>query len=148
MTVFRNKSMTGPTYHWLLLHTVLPELRRWNGGNLNDLWWQQDGAPSHVTHGNMRYIDRNFQERVFSRKPIRGLDGPARSPDLNPSDFFLWGYLKSKVYTPRPATLDDLEANIRREVAALDPEMMRRAIMDMRKRAELCIAAGGDHFEK
>ena len=148
LTVYRNQSLTGPVYKRLLSHTVLPELRLWNGGNLNDLWWQQDGAPSHVTHGNMRYIDRNFQERVLSRKPIRGLDWPARSPDLNPCDFCLWGVLKSKVYTPRPATLDDLEANIRREVAALDPEMMRRAIMDMRKRAELCIAAGGDHFEK
>ena len=49
---------------------------------------------------------------------------------------------------PRPATLDQLEANIRREVAALDPEMMRRASLDMGNRARLCIAKNGGHFEK
>ena len=94
------------------------------------------------------YLNRQFQKRVLSRTPIRGLDWPARSPDLNPCDFCLWGYLKSKVYTPRPTTLDQLEVNIRREVEALDPDMMRRAILDMRSRARLCIAKNGGHFEK
>ena len=48
----------------------------------------------------MRYLDNMFQDRVISRKPIRGRDWPARSPDLNPCDFCLWGYLKSKVNQP------------------------------------------------
>ena len=37
---------------------------------------------------------------------------------------------------------------LRREVEALDPDMMRRAILDMRNRARLCIAKNGGHFEK
>ena len=53
-----------------------------------------------------------FCNLFISRKPINGIDWPARSPDLNPCDFFLWGYLKSKVYCPKPRTLDDLENNI------------------------------------
>ena len=93
------------------------------------------------------YLDRQFRKRVLSRTPIRSLDWPARSPDLNPCDFCLWGYLKSKVYMPRPTTLDQLEVNIRREVEALDPDMMWRAILDMRSRARLCIAKNGGHFE-
>ena len=84
----------------------------------------------------------------MSRKPIRGLDWPARSTDLNPCDFCLCGYFKSKVYWPLPANLNKLEANIRREVAALHPDMMRRAILDMKRRAALCIAKNGAHFEK
>ena len=56
--------------------------------------------------------------------------------------------LKSKVYTPRLTTLNQLQANITREVAQIDPAMMRRAMMDMRARAVKCIAAGGGHFEK
>ena len=36
----------------------------------------------------MRYLDRQFQNRVLSRKPIRGLDWPAQSPDLNPCDYW------------------------------------------------------------
>ena len=65
-----------------------------------------------------------------------------------PLDFCLWGFLKSKVYSPRPATLNQLQANITREVAQIDPAMMRRAMLDMRARAVKCIAAGGGHFEK
>ena len=51
----------------------------------------------HVTDANMRYLDRQFDGRVISRRAIRGVDWPARSPDLNPLDFCMWGYLKSKV---------------------------------------------------
>ena len=44
--------------------------------------------------------------------------------------------------------LDALEANLRCEVALLDPGMIRRAIFDMRVRAHKCIANQGGHFEK
>ena len=53
---------------------------------------------------------RQFEDRMISRNSIRGRDWPARSPDLNPLDFFLWGYLKSQVYKPWPNSLDDLES--------------------------------------
>ena len=35
LRIFRNKTMTGPSYHALLQHRVFPELRNWNGGNLD-----------------------------------------------------------------------------------------------------------------
>ena len=46
-----------------------------------------------------------------------------------------------------PANLAALEANLRREVANLDPAMIRRAIMEMRSRAHKCIANNGGHVE-
>ena len=58
-----------------------------------------------------------------------------------------WGFLKSKVYCPLPANLNELQANIAREVAQIDPEMVRRSMLDMKARAVKCIAAGGGHFE-
>ena len=144
---YRNMAMDGPSYHSLLQYHVMPRLRQWNGGDLDRLVWTQDGAPCHVTDQNMRYLDRQFGDKVVSRKPIRGRDWPARSPDLNPCDYFLWGFLKSKVYTPRPNTLDQLQANIEREVAALDPQMIRRALMDIRVRAHKCKVNNGGHVE-
>ena len=144
---YRNVSMDGPMYHSLLQYHVLPELRTSNNGNLNNLWWTQDGAPCHVTNHNMQYLDSQFQDRVVSRKAVRGEDWPARSPDLNPCDFFLWGYLKSKVYTPRPQTLDQLERNITREVQSIPPVMITRAILDIKERASKCLRNNGGHFE-
>ena len=46
------------------------------------------------------------------------------------------------------ANLDALEANLRREVALLDPCMIRRALFDMRVRAHKCIVNLGVYFEK
>ena len=86
----------------------------------------------------MQYLDSQFEDRVISRKSVRGRDWPARSPDLNPLDYFLWGFLKSKVYSPWPRNLDELEANIRREVGNLQPAMIRRVIIDTKVRALKC----------
>ena len=58
---YRDETMTGKVYHSLLQYTVLPELREWNGGSLDNLFWTQDGAPAHVTAGNIRYLEANFQ---------------------------------------------------------------------------------------
>ena len=89
----------------------------------------------------MRYLDGQFEGRVVSRRAIRGHDWPARSPDLNPCDFYLWGYLKSVVYTPKPRNIAELEAAIRSEIAALDPAICMKAILDVKKRAAKCLAA-------
>jgi hypothetical protein len=50
---------------------------------------------------------------------------PVRSPDLNACDFFLWEYLKSKVYKKKPRTMMDLKQNIRDKVAAVSPTMVQ-----------------------
>ena len=42
-----------------------------------------------------------------------GLELAPRSPDLTPSDFFLLGYAKSRVYVTKPRDFPTLEARIR-----------------------------------
>ena len=51
-----------------------------------------------------------------------------------PCDFFLWGYIKSKVYTSPPRDLVDLRMRIIREFEALinDEEMLILAVAEMR----------------
>ena len=94
ITIYRNRNMNGPLYGDLLVDSVIPELKRTNGGVLDPLIWQQDGTPCHVTNDNLQLLDGEFDGRVVSRRAIRGQEWPPRSPDLNPCDFFLWGYLK------------------------------------------------------
>ena len=38
-------------------------------------------------------------------------------------DFFLWGYLKSKVYVQKPCTVDNLKVSIHEEIATVPQEM-------------------------
>ncbi|GBN23572.1 hypothetical protein AVEN_144157-1 [Araneus ventricosus] len=38
---------------------------------------------------------------TFSMDDVPLLPWPPRSPDLTPCDFFLWGYVKDKIYVPQ-----------------------------------------------
>ena len=69
-----------------------------------------------------------------------------RSPDLSICDFFLWGYLKEKVFRSRPHNLEELKMRIREEIAAIPLEMCRRAAENFRHRLQQCIATDGHHL--
>lgn len=51
---------------------------------------------------------RLFHENIFPGKLISRRDGinwPPRSPDLTPVDFFMWDFLKSKVYNKKTTSV-------------------------------------------
>lgn len=75
------------------------------------------------------------------------IDWPARSPDLTPPDFFLWGYLKSKVYNNKPKTLRALKNNIRREIAKIPAEMLAKTMENAEKKAHLVVKEKGGHLK-
>ena len=65
-----------------------------------------DGAPAH-----RRIIVRDRLNEVFNNRVIalgHETEWPHRSPDLTPYDFFLWGYIKNKVFTTPPRNPNDL----------------------------------------
>ncbi|GFW24226.1 transposable element Tc1 transposase [Trichonephila clavipes] len=49
---------------------------------------------------------------------------PHRSPDLDPCDYCLYGYLKLKVYDYRPTSLGMLRDNIRRQCLTIPTDML------------------------
>ena len=79
--------------------------------NSANYYFQQDGGTSHTAHNVQKWLNEKFSNRFMDKKKW-----PPRSPYLNPCDFYLWGYLKSVVYNPLPKKLDDLKANIEREI--------------------------------
>jgi hypothetical protein len=105
-------------------------------------YFQQNGASPHQATTVQTYLAERFGEKFIAKS-----DWPPRSPDLNPCDFFLWGYLKQRVYNPLPKTLEDLRLNIVREVENLPETMLKATFSNFRKRCELFISAGGGHIE-
>ena len=80
----------------------------------------------HLKRRTIDLLKGKFSERVISKNgPV---EWPLRSCDLTPLDFFLWGHIKSLVYANKPATLDDLEDNIQREIANVPVEMCARVV--------------------
>ena len=73
---------------------------------------------------------------------------PPRSPDLTPLDFFLWGYIKSRVYETVPGSIQELQRRIQAEVVSLRrTRMVRTAVHSMRSRAETCVQLNGQQVE-
>ena len=56
------------------------------------------------------------------------------SPDLNPADFYLWGYFKTVVYNPMPKTLEDLIANIKREINKIPESVLKNVFENFEKK--------------
>ena len=94
--------------------------------DINGMWFQQDGATSHIARVTIDLLKGKFGERVISR------NGPGEWPpcscDLTPLDFFLWSHIKSLVYANKPATLYDLKDNIQGEIANVSIEMCARVV--------------------
>jgi len=89
--------------------------------NMEEMWFQQDGATAHTARASMTVVRQMFPQHVVSR--FDDVPWPPRSPDLSACDFFLWGYLKSKVYVRKPRTVDDLKVSIREEIATVPQEI-------------------------
>ncbi|GFT35320.1 DUF4817 domain-containing protein [Trichonephila clavipes] len=72
---------------------------------------------------------------------------PPRCPDLTPADFWLWGYLKSRVYLSGPSSLSELKDAIRREVSSIHPDMLNSSVAGFVTRLECLYPCGGGHVE-
>lgn len=118
-----NVTVNGERYRDMLQRYFFDQL---HGLDISDMWFQQDGATSHTAGETIDLLKSKFGERVISRNgPV---NWPPRSCDLTPLDFFLWGYVKSLVYANKPEMLEDLRANIEREIAAIPVELCGRVI--------------------
>jgi hypothetical protein len=150
---FFDGNVNGIAYLRMLNEFVFPQLavnfnnQYWEG-LFQGLWWAQDSAPAH------RVIQvRDRLNEVFGNNRVVGLDHdvewPPRSPDWTPCDFFLWGYLKDKVFSTPPQNIQDLRQKIIEQFNALreQPAVIRKAVRDMRKRTVVCVERNGGHVE-
>lgn len=118
---------------------------------LEQSYLMQDGATPHTCNVALDYLHDFFGNRIISgRYRDRygyGLTWPAYSPDLNPCDFFLWGYLKDRVYKNRPRTIADLKQAIIDEASNIPPDVLSRTIANFKKRCYGVRLAKGRHIE-
>ena len=106
-------------------------------------YFLQDGATPHTANNVQDYLRSKFSDRFFDKEKW-----PPRSPDLNPCDFFLWGYLKERVYNPIPDSLDTLKRNITREFKNISKDTLKNTFDDFYKRLEILKTNGGGHVEE
>lgn len=111
------------------------------------MYLQMDGCPAHYGREVRRFLNENYPNRWIGRGGPVGW--PARSPDLTPLDYFLWGVMKQRVYsTPinTEAQLHDRIIQCANDIKN-DPGMIRRATNQINIRAVMCLQNRGGHFE-
>jgi hypothetical protein len=132
---FFDDNVTGGKYLAMLKTFLWPKIR------YQRMYFQQDGASSHYAVPVRDWLDEKLPARWLGRRgPI---EWPARSPDLTPCDFFLWGYLKDIVYREKSATIEQLRERISQACAEVPIEICSNACQSVVQRFERCRDAGG-----
>lgn len=110
------------------------------------LIFQHDGAPAHYSRRVREILDARFPNKWIGRGgPI---NWPARSPDLNVLDYFVWGYVKTAVEYCRDGTEEQVREAILAAFNTITPDMAHDATRQIVRRANLCLQVRGRHFEQ
>ena len=84
--------------------------------------YQKDGAPPHWGSHARRFLDAIFPNRWIVR--VGPTPWPPQSPDITPLDFFLWGYVKDKVFSTPVPDITNLKARITHAFARITEDML------------------------
>jgi hypothetical protein len=76
------------------------------------------------------------------------VEWPARSSDLTPLDFYLWGHLKEQVYPEKIRNVEHLRQRTIEACNAITSGIIKRVFVDWIKRLNLCIENNGGYIEQ
>lgn len=138
-------NLTGEKYLDFLQHNLPQLLDELTQQQREDLIFQHDGAPPHFTNDVRTWLTENYPTWIGRGGVVAW---PPRSPDLNPLDFFVWGYMKSEVYMTAVHNEEDLHNRIFEAANKLRDILTNKVtVAAMRKRARMCIRENGAQFE-
>ena len=72
---------------------------------------------------------------------------PQRSPNLTPSDFFPWGYVKDHVFATPVNDIGELRSRIHDVIATITGEMLTRTLQEFEYSLDIVRATNGAHVE-
>ncbi|GFW82280.1 uncharacterized protein TNCV_3817611 [Trichonephila clavipes] len=76
-------TVNGDRYRAMITNFFIPEL---NDHDVQELWFQYDGATCHTAHATIDLLKDTFGDRLISR--FGPVNWPPRSCDLTPLDYF------------------------------------------------------------
>jgi len=146
---FFEGTVTSQSYKELLETKFFPHAKK--RGLVKNFHFMQDGATPHRTREVFESIHEVYGNRViglgYPKFAHGGLEWPPYSPDLNPCDFFLWGYLKDKCYAVQPQNTAELINSIKKCTRSIPTSMLDNVFQSFCKRLQFCANSNGQHFE-
>lgn len=142
---FMEDNLTAETYLDLLQNLIEPALEEVAREN-QEIWYQMDGCPAHNSLIVREYLQNIFNGYIIGPRHL--IHWPARSPDLSPNDFFLWGHLKSVIYkNVKFENLDQLKNSISLECDRISQYQLSNVRNEFYDRLGYCLAVNGGLFE-
>ena len=143
---FSNEAGAAVSMNRLRYRTMINEFswQELEDMGVNNVFFQQDGATCHTSDETIGLLRENFPGRVISRNG--DYNWPLRSCYLTPLDFFLWGYVKDKVYADAPQSIQELKEKIRAVIDEIVPQMCENVVENFIKRAWSCKRSCGGHM--
>lgn len=141
---FEDSTVNGQNYLKMLEEYLYPILLRKRIHRR--VVFQQDGAPPHYDKRVRDWLTEKFPGRWIGRRGA--IEWAPRSPDLSPVDFFLWGYLKQKVYSTPIPNMTVLKQRITEYIQLIEPDVLESVFVNLVKRLELVKEQNGRHIEQ
>jgi hypothetical protein len=109
--------------------------------------YQYDGAPPHFSLFVRQYMKHKFPNRWIGRGGAQNWQ--PRSPDLNPLDYHVWGYMKAMVCAHEVNKREELLQRILSAARSIkNAALLRKFTSSLDTRVRKCIPAEGGHFEQ
>jgi len=93
----------------------------------------------------LAWLQQRFPDRLISRRCDP--QWSPHSPYLNPPGFYMWGYLKDRVYGNNSQAIPDLKGEITAAVRAIPREECGRVIENFARRIQMGLQRRGAHLE-
>lgn len=107
----------------------------------NNYIFQHDSAPAHVSKLTKNFMDKNMK---YVSKDI----WPPKSPDLAPMDYFVWGWMKSRLKKYKVSNMASFKRALIRVWKEIPQKFIINALQSWKKRCYLVNRANGGHIEK
>ncbi|QQP54922.1 Uncharacterized protein FKW44_007916 [Caligus rogercresseyi] len=108
---------------------------------MNNYVFTQDGAPAH----SFKKVQEFCKGNMASFWPADFW--PSSSPDVNPLDFAVWGFLEGKTNKTSHTSVEALKATITKEWDNMSEDFIKTSCASVRPRIEAIIRNNGGHIE-
>ncbi len=116
MRIFKKKKLPGCSFlKQQLILLVIKKLFDVSSQN----WMRKTDSLSHIATLTMDFLKEFFNTRII----LKNL-WPPHSPDLSPCDFFLWDYVKDKVFVHNPTSTEELKVKIMEVIPSTDVQKL------------------------
>lgn len=111
----------------------------WKQSDKRKIWLHLDNSKVHNSIMSMKKYD----ELGFKRPPH-----PAYSPDVAPSDFYLFGYLEQKLQGKQFNDIEGLEEELHEILGTISNDQRKAVFESWIKRCDWVAANNGEYYHK